>query len=85
MQLQISNMLKGQGVFFTKKDMKHFGSIILTTLDKAKQAKNKRQRYWILKYLEAKVGEKLPATVINHGPKRVHLFLEEFLLILTCP
>jgi len=85
MQLQISNLLIGQGVFFSKKDMKHFGSIILTTLDKANQVKNQRQRYWILKYLEAKAGERLPATVINHGPKRVHLFLEEFLLDVDLP
>ena len=85
MQLQISNLIKGQGVFFSKKDMKHFGSIILTTLDKANQVKNARQRYWILKYLEAKTGKKLPATVINHGPKRVHLFLEEFLLDVDLP
>jgi exoribonuclease-2 len=85
MQLQISNLLKGQGVFFSKKEMKHFGSIILTTLDKANQVKNQRQRYWILKYLEAKAGERFPATVINHGPKRVHLFLEEFLLDVDLP
>jgi exoribonuclease-2 len=85
MQLQISNLIKGQGVFFSKKDMKHFGSIILTTLDKANQVKNLRQRYWIFKYLEAKTGKRLPATVIDYGPKRVHLFLEEFMLDADLP
>jgi exoribonuclease-2 len=85
MQLQISNLIKGQGVFFSKKDMKHFGSIILTTLDKANQVKNLRQRYWIFKYLEAKTGKRLPATVIDCGPKRVHLFLEEFMLDADLP
>ena len=65
--------------------MKHFGSIILTTLDKANQVKYLRQRYWILKYLEAKTGEKLPATVIDRGPKRVHLFLEDFMLDADLP
>jgi len=85
MQLQISNLIKGQGVFFSKKDMKHFGSIILTTLDKANQVKNLRQRYWIFKYLEAKIGKRLPATVIDCGPKRVHLFLEEFMLDADLP
>jgi exoribonuclease-2 len=85
MQLQISNLIKGQGVFFSKKDMKHFGSIILTTIDKANQVKNLRQRYWIFKYLEAKTGKRLPATVIDCGPKRVHLFLEEFMLDADLP
>jgi len=85
MQLQISNLIKGQGVFFSKKDMKHFGSIILTTIDKANQVKNLRQRYWIFKYLETKTGKRLPATVIDCGPKRVHLFLEEFMLDADLP
>jgi exoribonuclease-2 len=85
MQLQISNLIKGQGVFFSKKDMKHFGSIILTTIDKANQVKNLRQRYWIFKYLEAKTGKRLPATVIDCGPKRVHLFLEDFMLDADLP
>ncbi len=85
MQIQISSLIKGQGVFFSKKEMKHFGAIILTTLDKANQARNMRQRYWILKYLEAKKGERLLATVIDRGPRRVHLFLEEFLLDADLP
>jgi exoribonuclease-2 len=85
MQLQISSLMKGHGVFFSKKEMKHFGSIILTTLDKANQARHLRQRYWILKYLETKTGERLPATVIDRGPKRVHLFLEEFMLDADLP
>ena len=85
MQIQISSLIKGQGIFFSKKEMKHFGSIILTTLDKANQARYMRQRYWILKYLETKIGERLPATVIDRGPRRVHLFLEEFLLDADLP
>jgi exoribonuclease-2 len=85
MQLQISYLVKGKGVLFSKKDMKHFGSIILTTLEKANQVKYLRQRYWILKYLQAKNGERLPALVIDSGPKRVHIFLEKFLLDADLP
>ena len=85
MQLQISSLIKGQGIYFSKKEMKHFGSIILTTLDKANQARHQRQRYWILKYLEKKTGERLPAIVIDRGPRRVHLFLEEFMLDADLP
>ena len=85
MQLQISHLIKGKGILFSKKDMKHFGSIILTTIEKANQAKYLRQRYWILKYLQAKRGERIPALVIDSGPKRVHFFLEEFLLDADLP
>jgi len=85
MQLQINYLVMGKGVLFSKKDMKHFGSIILTTLAKANQVKYLRQRYWILQYLLPKCGEKLPALVIDSGPRRVHVFLEEFLLDVDLP
>jgi exoribonuclease-2 len=85
MQIQISHLIQGQGIFFTKKDMKHFGNIILTTLEKANKARYFRQRYWILKYLEAKTGGRVPASVIESGPRRVHLFLEDFLLDVDLP
>ncbi len=78
MQLQISHLVSGKGILFSKRDMKHYGAIILSTLEKANQVKFLRQRYWILKYLEKKAGERIPALVIESGPKRVHIFLEEF-------
>ncbi len=85
MQLQISHIIRGKGVLFSKKDMKHFGSIILATLGKANQVRHLRQRYWILKYLETKTGDRLPALVIESGPKRVQIFLEDFLLDMDLP
>ena len=85
MQLQINNLVMGRGVLFSKKDMKHFGSIIQTTLERANQAKYLRQRYWILKYLQTLKETRLPAIVIDSGPKRVHIFLEEFLLDADLP
>jgi exoribonuclease-2 len=85
MQLQINNLIQGQGVLFSNKDMKHYASVILETLDKANQVKQLRQRYWILKYLETKIGQRLPATVIDQGIKRIHVFLEDFLLDADLP
>jgi exoribonuclease-2 len=85
MQLQINYLVMGKGVLFSKKDMKYFGSIILKTLEKANQVKYLRQRYWILKYLQTKSSERLPALVIDSGPRRVHIFLEEFLLDADLP
>jgi exoribonuclease-2 len=85
MQLQINYLVMGKGVLFSKKDMKYFGSIILKTLEKANQVRYLRQRYWILKYLQTKSSERLPALVIDRGPKRVHIFLEEFLIETDLP
>ncbi|MGW8161141.1 MAG: ribonuclease catalytic domain-containing protein [Desulfobulbales bacterium] len=80
MQLQIKHLVRGKGIFFSKKDMKHFGAIIMATLEKANQVKYLRQRYWILKYLQNHKSRRFPAIVINRGPRRVHIFLEELLL-----
>ncbi len=85
MQLQINYLIMGKGVLFSKKDMKHFGSIIQTTLEKANGVKYLRQRYWILKYLQARKSARLPALIVDSGPKRVHIFLEEFLLDADLP
>lgn len=85
MQLQIKHLVAGRGIRFSKKDMKHFGGVIQTTLEKANQAKYLRQRYWILKYLQDRQGERLPALVIEGGPRRIHIFLEEFLLDADLP
>jgi len=85
MQLQINYLVMGKGVLFSKKDMKHFGAIIQKTLEKANQVKYLRQRYWILKYLQTKSTDRIPALVIDSGPKRVQIFLEEFLLDADLP
>jgi exoribonuclease-2 len=85
MQLQINHLVMGKGILFSRKDMKHFGSVIQTTLEKANRAKYLRQRYWILKYLQIKNEKRIPALVIESGPKRVHIFLEEFLLDADLP
>jgi exoribonuclease-2 len=85
MQLQISNLVNGKGIYFTKNDMKRFGNTILTNVEKANQVKYLRQRYWILKHLAQKSGERIPALVIDCGPKRVHIFLEEYLLDADLP
>lgn len=65
--------------------MKHFGAIIMTVLEKANQVKYLRHRYWILKYLQAQKNVRFPALVIDNGPKRVRIFLEELLLDADLP
>lgn len=80
MQLQINHLVAGKGVFFNKREMRQFGDIVLNTSTRANQARYLRHRYWILKYLEPKVGQRLTGLVIDCGPRRTHLLLEDFLL-----
>jgi exoribonuclease-2 len=80
MQLQINHLVAGKGVFFNKKEMRQFGDIVLNTSTRANQARYLRHRYWILKYLEPKVGQRLTGLIIDCGPRRTHLLLGDFLL-----
>jgi exoribonuclease-2 len=79
-QLQINHIIAGKGILFNKKEMLQFGDTILNTSTRANQAKYLRHRYWILKYLEPKVGQRLTALVIDSGPRRTHVLLGDFLL-----
>ena len=80
MQLQINHLVAGKGVFFNKKEMQQFGDTSLNTSIRANQAKHLRHRYWVLKYLELKVGQRLTGLVIDSGPRRTHILLGDFLL-----
>jgi exoribonuclease-2 len=80
MQLQINNIVTGKGILFNKREMQQFGDTILNTTTRANQARNLRHRYWVLKYLESKVGQRLTGLVIDSGPRRTHILLGDFLL-----
>jgi exoribonuclease-2 len=80
MQLQINHLVAGKGVFFNKKEMQQFGDTTLNTSIRANQAKYLRHRYWVLKHLEPKVGQRLTGLVIDSGPRRTHILLGDFLL-----
>jgi exoribonuclease-2 len=85
MQLQISHLVMNKGIYFSRKDMKRFGAIISTTLEKANQVKFMRQRYWILKHLQQLGSKRIPALVITSGPRRVQMFLEDYQLDADLP
>jgi len=80
MQLQINHIVAGKGILFNKKEILQFGETILNTSTRANQAKYLRHRYWVLKYLKPKVGQRLTALVIDSGPRRTHILLGDFLL-----
>lgn len=80
MQLQINNLVTGKGILFTDERMKDFIAAITTTQSKVNLARRLRHRYWLLKYLEPKVGDHVDALIVNKGPKRVNVVLMDCLL-----
>ncbi|MDU9049128.1 MAG: RNB domain-containing ribonuclease [Candidatus Electrothrix sp. Rat3] len=79
MQLQISHMIHGRGMLFSADICKNFAGTIQQKLGRANKVRQQRHRYWILRYLEELVGQRVSALVVSHGPKRVSLLLMDCL------
>ncbi len=85
MQLQISHMIRGKGILFSSSDCRNFAGIIQQKLSRANMVRQQRHRYWILRYLEGKEGQRVNAMVVSRGPKRVHLLLADCLFDVDLP
>jgi exoribonuclease-2 len=85
MQLQISHLIHGKGMLFSAEMCKNFAGTIQQKLGRANKVRQHRHRYWILRYLEERVGKKVSALVVSHGPKRVSLLLLDCLFDIDLP
>jgi exoribonuclease-2 len=75
MQHQINSLIRGRGILFSEGECRTYGAVIGQSLSRAASIRQQRQRYWILRYLEGRIGEKMNALVVFAGPKRVNLML----------
>ncbi|MCI5221450.1 MAG: RNB domain-containing ribonuclease [Candidatus Electrothrix sp. AR4] len=75
MQLQIANIIHGRGMLFSADMCRNFVGTIQQKLGRANKVRQQRHRYWILRYLEEQVGDRVSALVVNDGPKRISLIL----------
>ncbi|MDH5298400.1 MAG: ribonuclease catalytic domain-containing protein [Desulfobulbaceae bacterium] len=80
MQQQISHILAGRGALHRREDLNDLAATILTTQSRVNLVRQQRHRYWLLKYLEPKAGQRVEALVIDRGPKRVQVVLADCLL-----
>jgi len=85
MQHQIMHQLRGKGSLFTKKELMKMGDAIGNLLTRANAAKQLRHRYWILKFLEPRIGERFNGLVIDKGPRHIHVLLIDFILDADLP
>ena len=58
---------------------------ILRNQGRANSISQQRHRYWILRYLEGRVGQKVNALVISRGPRLISLLMNETLLYFELP
>ena len=80
MQQQIKSLLAGKGALYRREELNDLAAKILTTQSRVNLVRQQRHRYWLFKYLEPRVGERVEALVINRGPKRVQVVLTDCLL-----
>jgi len=85
MQHQIKQLLSGRGAMFAADELAGIAGDINTVLARVNQVRRRRHRYWLLKYLEQKVGSRVEALLVNKGPKRINLTLLDCLLDADMP
>ena len=85
MQHQLAHVLAAKGMLFSAEQCKTFAGILQQKLARAAAIKQQRHRYWILRYLEAREGERLKAMVVSSNPKRVSLLLCDCLYDVDLP
>lgn len=85
MQHQVSNMLRGKGARFEEHELEGFIAALIRLQSRSNLVRRLRHRYWLLRYLEPRVGERLEALVIDRGPRRVNVVLTEILMEADLP
>jgi exoribonuclease-2 len=85
MQHQLLYLVTQNGALFSKKELKTYSAAITTLLTRANAAKQLRHRYWILKFLEPLQGRQVKGLIIDKGPRRVHVLLQDVMLDADLP
>ncbi len=80
MQHQIMHLVRGKGVLFSRNEVADLARSIVTGLSIINPVIQLRRRYWILKYLETRKGDRFDALIIDSGPRRAHVVLVDFLI-----
>jgi exoribonuclease-2 len=77
---QLLAVVSGHPPVYLPEDLEQILAIIEPAMRRAGQMKNRRLRYWLLKYLSTRVGQKLEALVLDKTPHRYRLMLPDILL-----
>jgi len=85
MQHQVTNMLRGKGARFEEHELEGFIAAIIRLQSRSNLVRRLRNRYWLLRFLEPRVGERMEALVIDRGPRRVNVVLTEILMEADLP
>ena len=84
---QLLAVVSGQPPVYQPEDLDQILSTIEPAMRRAGQLKTRRLRYWLLKHLAGRIGQKLEALVLDKTPHRYRLMLPDILLelFMTAP
>jgi exoribonuclease-2 len=77
---QLLAAVSGHAPIYTPEDLEQILTAIEPAMRRAGQLKNRRLRYWLLKHLSTRVGQRLEALVLDSLPHRYRLMLPDILL-----
>jgi len=85
MQHQLISLIRGRGECFERRRLEEFVDAIQRLQTRSRLVAQQRRRYWLLRYLENRVGERLEALVLERGPKRIKMVLTDILMDCDLP
>jgi exoribonuclease-2 len=85
MQQQIVSLLSGKPLVYGTNDLQSIAHDIEVRLTKTATVEQERQRYWLLKHMEGKIGERFSALVIDKRARSYSILIHEYLLETNLP
>jgi exoribonuclease-2 len=79
-QRQIMAMLDNRSQPYTSEELKALALEIEPALKRVNLVRQRRQRYWLIRYFERMIGEKTPAVVLKRFPRYCRILLTDYLL-----
>jgi exoribonuclease-2 len=83
-QRQIRSVL-GLETPYTKEEIEHVISRLHQPLSLVSRIQNQRKRYWLLKYLEEKIGDKEEAIVLGRRRNNIQVLIPEYMIECELP
>ena len=79
-QRQLKSVLNGSQPEYSEEELKRIITELESTQNRIKMVEQQRLRYWLLRYLERMIGEKVTAMVLDRNHRGYLLLLTDYLL-----
>ena len=84
-QRQLGQALSGREPVYTVKELEELAMAVQPQVKRAGRVRQARQRYWIMRWLEDRLGQVLPGLVMEYQTRRWQLLITDVMLLTTIP